>query len=64
MTPDTLRPLLRASPGDIYNADAVEKTVEDVTVEIAKRGYPFATVRPRGDRDSRAAHHQRRLRRR
>ena len=37
--------------GDIYNSDSVEKTVEDLTVEISKHGYPFATVRPRGDRN-------------
>src|SRR6201992_330820 len=35
----------------VYNADLVEKTVEDVSIEIAKRGYPFSVVRPRGDRD-------------
>jgi outer membrane protein insertion porin family len=46
-----LRPKLRLGPGDIYNADAVEKSVEDITIEIARRGYPFALVRPRGDRD-------------
>ncbi len=38
--------------GDIYNGDAVKKTVEDVTVEITKHGYPFATVRPRGERNT------------
>ena len=37
--------------GDVYNGDAVEKTVENLTVEISKHGYPFATVRPRGDRN-------------
>ncbi|HEY1747249.1 MAG TPA: outer membrane protein assembly factor BamA [Xanthobacteraceae bacterium] len=42
---------LRMHQGDIYNADAIEKTVEELTVEIAKHGYPFATVRPRGDRN-------------
>ena len=47
----SLRPVLRMHRGDIYNGDAVEKTVEDVTVEITKHGYPFATVRPRGDRN-------------
>ena len=41
--------------GDIYNGDAVEKTVEDLTVEISKHGYPFATVRPRGDRNPQTA---------
>src|SRR5262249_55646470 len=49
--PAALQGVLRMHRGDIYNGDAVEKTVEDVTVEITKHGYPFATVRPRGDRD-------------
>src|SRR5271170_5509248 len=48
---ESLRHVLRMHRGDIYNSDAVEKTVEDVTVDIAKHGYPFATVRPRGDRN-------------
>ncbi len=50
----TLRPFLRMSPGQIYNGEAVEKTVEDITVELARRGYPFGTVRPRGDRNPQA----------
>jgi outer membrane protein insertion porin family len=49
--PDTLRAKLRMKPGDVYNAEAVEKTVEDMTIEVAKRGYAFASVRPRGDRN-------------
>ncbi|HML07647.1 MAG TPA: outer membrane protein assembly factor BamA [Xanthobacteraceae bacterium] len=48
---ESLRPILRTHPGAVYNGDAVEKTVEALTVEIAKHGYPFATVRPRGDRN-------------
>ncbi|MBV9970958.1 MAG: outer membrane protein assembly factor BamA, partial [Xanthobacteraceae bacterium] len=48
--PEALRPLLRVEPGRIYNADAVEKSAELVTVEVAKRGYPFAAARPKGDR--------------
>ena len=28
-----------------------KRRVEDMTIEAAKRGYAFATVRPRGDRD-------------
>jgi outer membrane protein insertion porin family len=47
----SLRPILRTHEGDLYNGEAIEKTVEDVTVEVARRGYPFATVRPRGDRN-------------
>jgi outer membrane protein insertion porin family len=49
--PVELRSILRTRTGEAYNGDLVEKTVEEVTVEIARHGYPFATVRPRGDRN-------------
>jgi len=49
--PQTLRSVLVMHGGDTYNGEAIEKTVEGVTIEVARRGYPFATVRPRGDRD-------------
>ena len=48
---NSLRPVLRMAAGQIYNGEAVEKTVEDMTVELARRGYPFGQVRPRGDRN-------------
>jgi outer membrane protein insertion porin family len=47
----SLRSILRSRPGDVYNAEAVEKTVESMAIEVSKRGYAFAAVRPRGDRD-------------
>jgi outer membrane protein insertion porin family len=47
----TLQSVLRMRKGDIYNGEAIEKTVEQVTIEVSRRGYPFATVRPRGDRN-------------
>src|ERR1700727_904265 len=47
----SLRSVLRMRAGDIYNGEAIEKTVEDVTIEVSRRGYPFVTVRPRGDRN-------------
>jgi len=46
-----LRPLSRVSVGSIYNAEAVEKSVEEMTIEASRRGYAFATVKPRGDRN-------------
>src|SRR5262249_53170456 len=49
--PASIRSKVRAAPGAVYNADMVEKSVEDITIDVAKRGYPFAVVRPRGDRD-------------
>jgi outer membrane protein insertion porin family len=46
-----LRGKLRFSPGATYNAELLEKSVEEMTIEVSKRGYAFATVRPRGDRN-------------
>ncbi|HXW48210.1 MAG TPA: outer membrane protein assembly factor BamA, partial [Xanthobacteraceae bacterium] len=48
---DSLRPVLLMRGGQIYNGEAVEKTVEDMTIELARRGYPFGQVHPRGDRN-------------
>jgi outer membrane protein insertion porin family len=48
----TLRSVLKARAGGVYDADAVEKTTETMTVEMSKRGYAFAQVHPRGDRDT------------
>jgi outer membrane protein insertion porin family len=39
-----LRPYLNIQPGDVYDADAVDKTVEDLGLALAKTGEPFATV--------------------
>ncbi|MPZ58494.1 MAG: outer membrane protein assembly factor BamA [Rhizobiales bacterium] len=49
--PSVLRSRLRVSSGDVYNAEAVEKTIEEMTIESSKLGYAFATVRPRGERN-------------
>jgi outer membrane protein insertion porin family len=46
----SLRDRLKLSSGSVYNADLVEKTVEAMTIEAAKRGFAFASVRPRGER--------------
>jgi outer membrane protein insertion porin family len=46
-----LRGRLRTYPGDVYNAEAVEKSLTEVTTEVARRGYAFAQVRPTGQRD-------------
>ena len=48
---NTLQRVVRTSQGDIYNAEAVEKSVEAIAGETAKRGYAFTQVRPRGERD-------------
>jgi outer membrane protein insertion porin family len=53
--PSPLRSKMRTSPGDVFNAEAVEKTAEDMTIELAKHGQPFAVVRPGSVRDQRGA---------
>ncbi len=47
----TLQSLLRLSVGETYNGDMVQKTVDALSKEVSKHGYPFTQVRPRGDRD-------------
>ena len=49
--PATLRSKIKFGAGSTYNAVLVEKSVEAMTIEAAKRGYAFANVRPRGDRN-------------
>ena len=49
--PALLRPKLRAYAGDVYNAELVEKSVEDMTIEASRLGFAFATVRPRATRN-------------
>jgi outer membrane protein insertion porin family len=46
-----MRRRILTTPGSVYNAEAVEKSVEAVTIDAARRGQPFVQVRPRGDRD-------------
>lgn len=46
-----LRSQIRTRVGSTYNAEEVEKTVDGINREVAQRGYAFAQVRPRGDRD-------------
>ena len=46
-----LRALVRTHPGESFNADEVQKTIENMSIELTREGYPFAQVKPRGDRD-------------
>ena len=50
--PATLQRYVATSAGDTYNAESVEKSLLNLTNEVSRRGYAFAQVRPRGDRDS------------
>src|ERR1700704_1830001 len=48
---NTLSSFSRVNVGSLYNAEAVEKSVEGMQIEASRRGYAFAVVRPRGDRN-------------
>ncbi len=52
LDPNALQRLVATSAGDTYNAEAVEKSLVSLTTEVSRRGYAFAQVRPRGDRDA------------
>src|ERR1700748_2664070 len=41
----------RVSIGSLYNAEALEKSVEEMQIEASRRGFAFAVVRARGDRN-------------
>lgn len=49
--PDDLKSSIETSPGGVYDSREVEESLEDLVLEVSKRGYAFAEVRPRGDRD-------------
>ncbi|MGC2854300.1 outer membrane protein assembly factor BamA [Novispirillum sp. DQ9] len=48
---ESLRPLVTFQPGDWYNADEVENTVQAITDRLGEMGYAFVDVRPRVNRD-------------
>ena len=41
----------RVNVGSVYNAEALEKSVEEMQIEASRRGFAFAIVKPRGDRN-------------
>jgi len=51
LNPNSLSSFSRVSVGSLYNAEALEKSVEEMQIEASRRGYAFAIVRPRGDRN-------------
>jgi outer membrane protein insertion porin family len=48
---NTLSSFSRVYVGSLYNAEALEKSVEEMQIEASRRGYAFAVVKPRGDRN-------------
>ena len=48
---NTLSSFSHVYVGSVYNAEALEKSVEEMQIEASRRGYAFAIVHPRGDRN-------------
>ena len=42
---------VKLAVGEVYNGDLVDKSVEAMTREVARKGYAFSSARPRGERD-------------
>ncbi len=51
MGAEALRGRVVGGSGKTYNAESVDKTVEDLTLAVAEKGFPFAEVRSRIERD-------------
>jgi len=45
------KPLISTNPGDTYNADQVENTVQAITSDLGRLGYAFVDVRPEVKKD-------------
>jgi outer membrane protein insertion porin family len=50
--PAELRSRVETTEGRVYSAREVERTVDGINAEVQRRGYAFAQVRPRGDRNA------------
>src|SRR5687768_3705479 len=51
LDPNALNRLVKTSSGSRYNANMVDKTVEELTLEAGKSGFAFAKVEPAIERD-------------
>jgi len=47
----SLRYEMRTRPGAVFDSTDVEKSIENMTIELSRQGFTFAQVRPRGDRN-------------
>ncbi len=48
---EELKGLLRTRPGRTYSARDVQESMSEISERVAAKGYPFARVTPRGNRD-------------
>ncbi len=48
---EELKGLIESRPGKVYRAKDVQETMSEISQRVAAKGYPFARVTPRGNRD-------------
>lgn len=48
---EELQGLVESRPGKVYRAKDVQDTMSEISQRVAAKGYPFARVTPRGNRD-------------
>ncbi len=48
---NALQRVVKTKSGHTFDSTKVEKSTEELTIELSRLGYVFAQVRPRGDRD-------------
>ncbi|MCG8355086.1 MAG: outer membrane protein assembly factor BamA [Kiloniellales bacterium] len=51
LDPESLREQLATEDGDVYDASAVEKSINNLTEEVGKLGFAFVDIQPRAERD-------------
>ncbi len=51
LQPETIESAILTVSGNTYDASQIDKSVEKLTLATAERGFAFARVRPRADRD-------------
>lgn len=48
---EELQSLVETKPGAVYDSREIQKSMEAISKQVASKGYPFARVTPRGDRN-------------
>jgi len=51
LDPGEVQPFVSTRPGEDYSLEAIDKTLEDLTLTVSRLGFSFAQVRPEGRRD-------------
>lgn len=51
LDPAALKPLVTTKPGEVFNAEEIDNTIDALTYAAGASGYAFVDIRPRVERD-------------